>query len=177
MAHTPDGKWISDSNARSYEDMRGQYGAELGRMLESGSAVTDEWNRVLHQIDPDLRLVKAKENAHAPGLTPGFWHVLRKNSIGAPTLICHHREGEYADPDSSLLESLRRNDLWNDRTKRERERSMDELDRQESRRKAREQDERNDEIRERWHAASNPGVSFTGQGGGWRYRAGSPRAA
>src|SRR5688572_18024936 len=174
MAHLPNGKWIPDSTARQYKDMRGQYGAELGAMLESGSAVTEEWNRVLYQIDPDLRLVRAKENADHPGLTPGLYDVLRRNPLGAPTLCSvSGPNGEFNDPDSSLLDALRRMDLWNGRAQRDQARANEELDRQKARQKEREREERQDEIAERWKAASNPGVSFTDVG--WRYRAGAPR--
>ena len=176
MAHLPNGKWIPDSTARQYQDLRQQYGAELGAMLESGSAVTEEWNRVLYQIDPDLRLVKATEHAHFPGLTAGLYHVLRRNPLGAPTLLAvSGPNGEFKEPDSSLLDALRKQDLWNDRVSRDRSRALEELDRQKARRMQFEKEERQDEIAERWKAASNPGVSFTGKG--WRYRAGAPRAA
>jgi hypothetical protein len=178
VGHTPNGKWIPDSTARAYADLREQYGAELGVMLESGSAVTEEWNRVLYQVDPELRLVKAKENAHFPGITPGLYHVLRRNALGAPSIIpLQGPEGEFREPGSWMLDMLAEGDLWNDRTARERRRVGDELNRQKARRMAREKEERHEEILERWHAASGPGVSFANQGQGWRYRAGAPRSA
>lgn len=175
MAHLPNGKWIPDSTAREYSDLRALYGAELGRMLESGSAVTEEWNRVLYQIDPELRLVKARESADFPGLTPGFYHLVRRNALGAPSLIPVERDGEYTDPDSSMLEKLRENDLWNDRVAKDRRQVAEELERQRQHAKAREKEERHDEIAERWKAVSNPGVSMA-SAGKWRYRAAAPRA-
>lgn len=176
MAHLPNGKWIPDSTARQYEETRGHYGAELLQALEPGSAVTEEWNRILYQVDSELRLVKARPNADFPGILPGLYHVLRRNSLGAPSIIPVERDGQFVEPDSSMLQMLAEGDLWNDRVAKDRRHAMEELDRQTARRKEREREERHDEIAERWKAASNPGISMTGRGGGWRYRAAARRA-
>lgn len=53
---------------------------------------------------------------------------------------------------------------------------MEELDRQQAHRNERQREERHDEVNERLHAYNNLGVSMTGVGNGWRYRAGAPRA-
>jgi hypothetical protein len=176
MAHLSNGMWVPDSTARQYRDMRGEQAAELGEMLEAGVAgVLDDWNRVLKQIDPDLQLVKAKENANTPGLKPGYYHVLRRNPLGSPTVLVHEGpDGEFLDPDSSLLEMLRRGDLWSDEALRDREARLRELERQRDRRRELERQERRDEVEDRLKAANNPGVSMT-RAGSWTYRAGAPR--
>jgi hypothetical protein len=179
LAHLPNGVWIPDQAARQNEAARSEQIAELHRMVEDGTqAVLDEWNRILYQIDSDLRMVRAKENVALPGLKPGFYHVIRPNPVGPPFIHpVESDEGEFREPGSWLLDELRASDQWNPSVGRARERKMQELDRQKQRAREREREERLDEVNERWKAASNPGVSFSKQGKGWRYRAGARRVA
>jgi hypothetical protein len=178
LAHLPNGAWISDAAERRNRATVSEHKAELYLMLEQApTPVTEEWNRILYQVDAELRLVRAQESASAPGIVPGYYHVLRRNDLGPPTPIpVQGPDGEYREPGSWLLDQLAESDLWNGRSQKDRERAYQELTRQKARRKERETEERRDEIKERWKAASNPGVSFS-DAGPWRYRAGARRAA
>jgi hypothetical protein len=179
VAHLPNGAWLSDANERQNQATVSEHKAELQKMLEQApTPVTEEWNRILYQIDPQLRMVRAQESACAPGIVPGYYHVLRKNDIGPPTPIpLAGHDNEFLEPGSWVLEMLQRSDMWSNSAQRERDRVAQELERQRRRAQENEKEERRDEISERWKAASNPGVSFANQGSGWRYRAGAPRAA
>jgi hypothetical protein len=179
VAHLPNGAWISDASERRNQATVSEHKAELQEMLEQApTPVTEEWNRILHQIDPQLRMVRAQESANAPGIVPGYYHILRRNELGPPTPIpLAGHDNEFLEPGSWVLEMLQRSDMWSGSARRERDRVAQELERQRRRAKDRETEERKDEINERWKAASNPGVSFSNRGKGWRYRAGARRLA
>jgi hypothetical protein len=132
----------------------------------------DDWNRELRQIDPYLELVFAPENATAPGLRPGRYHVLRHNP-GAPLSLIpiETPEGEFKEPDSSLLDELRRADLWRDEAVRDRKKRQEALERSERRRKAREFEERQEEIEYRIKVKESPGVLVSDVPWTWRAHA------
>lgn len=134
------------------EQERRQNTAELMRHLDLKGQI-DHWNRLLREIDPDLQLVKAMESTTFPGLKPGYFHVLRTPKDAPPTLIAYETEdGEFLEPDSGLLERLRKGDMWSDRVQaaaRERDRK---LQRAAEREREREREERVDEVMDRlWH--------------------------
>lgn len=169
--------WLPPSERQRRIDRRAEYATSLLVGLAAKERF-DDWNRELKQISPYLELVKAHSQARHPALRPGFWHVLYRPPAGVPTILVHEGpDGEYREPDSGLLEMLRRSDLWSDRSIRERERIDRMLEQSRQRRIEREREERIDEVRQRAKAAVNPGVSFTRVPGGWSYRAGARKAA
>lgn len=118
-----------------------------------------EWNKRLREIDPYLQLVKARENTTLPGLKPAYYHVIRHNPGAPPSiLVVEGPNGEFREPDSGLLEQLRRDDLWSDRSIAERERRERERERAEQHAKEHERSERVDEIHDRLKAKASPGV-------------------
>lgn len=141
--------WLPDS---FYQEQVDEYARDLHQTL-------DDWNRKLKSIDADLQLVKAHDHATAPGLKPGYWHVIRTASGVPPTVIVHEGpNGEYRDPDSGLLENLKRGDMWNDSNRRERERRIKLAKDAEDRQKINERQQIQDELRERVKAIQSPGV-------------------
>ena len=140
-------------------------------MVASHAQMTD-WNRELKRIDERLELVRAHDGAKAPGLKPGYYHVLRHNPGGPPSLIAVEDEhGNFKEPDSSLFNKLREWDCWDDRVMRDREKRQRQFDEARDRRKKREREEMAEEIIDRYKAQT-PGVSFSNRGKGWSYRAG-----
>lgn len=121
----------------------------------------DAWNVELRKIDPLLALGRAKERAAAPGVIAGYYHLLRFNE-GAPMSVMplHGPDGEFAEPSSQMLETLRAADLQNPRAVRDRQR----LDEQQeaARVKGREtaHEERVEEAMGRWKAATETSVSM-----------------
>lgn len=98
-------------------DERNHYIAGLLTQRELHSKIA-EWNKILKDIDSALELIKAPENAHHPALRPGYWHVIRHSGGEVPPAVLVHEgpEGEYMEPDSSLLERLRKGDMWSNRS-------------------------------------------------------------
>jgi hypothetical protein len=131
----------------------------------------EAWNQELKQIDERLELVRAHDTAKAPGLKPGYYHVLRHNPGGPPSLIAvEGPKGEFREPDSSLFERLKSWDCWDDRVLRDREERQRKLEVARERQQRREHEDRLDEAMLRLKAYSSPGVSMTNQGKGWRHR-------
>lgn len=103
------------------------------------------FDQALKDFDPLLDLVKASENSDDPDLVPGYWHVRRRNAIGFDTyLAITGPDGEFAEPNSGIIEQLRRDDLqrpgaWDE--------LMDRLDREEAAYRRKVLDERS-QIRE-----------------------------
>lgn len=152
-------------------------------MVESARARADylKWfDRELKQIDSRLSLERARTDVNAPGLVPGYWHIVRDNTeFGAPKSmypIMDH-EGGFLEPSSAVLEHLKRNDLQRpgamDDLRRREQRARDEL----AKAKERLHGERIAEIADRIKAYDSPGVSLAKTNRSWSYRARAKRAA
>jgi hypothetical protein len=116
----------------------------------------------LQRLDPYLSLVKASESADQAGLTPGFWHVQRKNPETMPTYIpLTDDKGGFAEPQSHHLEMLRRADLQRPGAFEEFKRRQDERVREMERRKADQAEQRRTEIAERISHLDVPKVSMS----------------
>lgn len=125
-------------------------------------ATMDYWTRELQKIDPRLMMIKAKDSTTVPGMKPGFFHVLRVNEGAPPSLIpLETPDGEFKEPDSSVFDLLRRNDLWNREAVHDRKRMTREAVDAERRRREREQNARAEELRERVKAMMSTSVSMT----------------
>lgn len=138
--------------------------------------------RELRALDPALSCVWVKENvpehvAERHGMVPGRWHVRRENQ---PPAEPSYKPivgplNEYREPDSGVLEELRRQDMWNPEVAA---RYFGETKRKEAERErdaARVREARREDIALNVKAKLNPGVSFGD--GRWSYRAGAKRAA
>lgn len=139
-------------------DERDRYFAGLVEQTDLHRTL-EEWNRLLGEIDERLMLVKADENSHHPALKAGYYHVIRDNGHAPPSVIVHEGpDGEFLEPNSSLLERLRAGDMWSDRSLKELERKKRKLQRAAEKRREREKEDRIEEVLDRAKAAWNPGV-------------------
>lgn len=153
--------WVPPSVTAEMMEERRAHTAEALRQLELRNELRD-WNRQLKEIDSRLELVKAREDTTFPGLKPGYYHVVRHNEGAAPSFIVHEGpNGEFREPDSGLFERLRRGDMWNDRAMRDASERDRKLQAAAERQRAREREERVEELMDRAKAAWNPGVRVT----------------
>ena len=163
--------WLPPSERERREEAAHAYAAEVDRQAGIRS-VQQEWDRLLADIDPRLRLRKAQEGASLPGLKPGYWYVIRHQDVGPPHLICHEGEnGEYRDPDAELLDKLRHWDTWDDRVQRDRDRRHERIRTAYERQKEREREARLDEALVLLKALESPSIRFGGKG--WTAKAGA----
>ena len=139
------------------------------------SAEWQHMDRQLKELDPQLSLVYVPERVPvtaAPGILPGRWHVKRasEGELDLYIPICG-AQGEYRDPDSGIVEELRRRDLWKRevwdemRTKNKRDEAARE------REQATKDEERAEDFALAVKAHANPGVAFGVKG--WTPKAGA----
>lgn len=139
------------------------YNMERERLAERHAGL--QWfDRQLKEIDPNLELVRVKENSPgAPNMKPGFWHARITDPVTGwkdyfpltgPT-------GEFSEPHSGHLESFRRGDLRAPGAMEERRRRW--AAEEETNRKAAEAAKlaAREEFALRLKAKVNPGVSFS----------------
>jgi hypothetical protein len=122
----------------------------------------DFWNRELRQIDDRLELVWFDENVDIVGVVPCRYHLIRRNDPPAPVSVIPITgpDGEFIEPNSALFDRLRAADLWNDEARRDRQKRHEELIRRKRRQQERETEERQEEILERYLAATRTQVSL-----------------
>lgn len=147
--------WLPPAVSAELLDERHQYEAEIARAVESLHGKLDYWNGLLREIDPHLQLVKAQDDTEVVGLRPGYYHVLR-DAPGAPPMLEVHEgpNGEFREPDSGLLEKLRKGDMWNSRAMKARADRQLQAAASKERARERESEERADELIDRWNAAN-----------------------
>lgn len=121
---------------------------ELETMRVMGTL--EQFNKELREIDPYLKLVKAKETTTVQGLKPGYYHLVRYEP-GFPAYIkpVQHDNGEYREPDSSVFEMAMLDDMWNDRTRKALREARKKADEARKRQKERESMDRAREFDER----------------------------
>ncbi len=127
-------------------------------MMHATGGVLDHWNTELRKIDRNLRLMQATPNADAPGVLPGFYHLvrLRDNIEGTFMWVQPLRGpgGEFIEPTSAMLDALRESDLQNARAVYDRHRADERRAREAENAQIREDEDRIDEGVERLHAAT-----------------------
>ncbi len=112
--------WLPPSVSRDLAAETAQQKADVAHAAIRDASM-DFWNRELKQLDERLELIKAREDASVAGLTPGFWHVMRHNPDGPPSLLpLTGDHGEFVEPTSRMLDLLRSGDLQNERAMRAR---------------------------------------------------------
>lgn len=147
--------WIPPTVSRELNDHVREVAAVTLGMFTFDGPVCGVWNPELRRIDEFLRLGRAREKAMAPGVMPGFFHLIRVNP-GAPLSVTPLTgpSGEFVEPSLAMLENLKAADLQNAAVVRERKR-QDRL-REESKRRAKENDRtvRREEIMDRWKSGT-----------------------
>ena len=153
--------WVPPKVAKDLLGARQEQAAALAQQVELHKTF-DEWNRELRAIDKNLQLVKAPPGANYPGLKPGYWHVVRDCGDAPPRIIVHEdpETGEYRDPDSSLLERLRKGDMWSNRSMYEASQHDKRLQEAAERRRAQERHDRVEEVMERYDSSRRLSVGI-----------------
>lgn len=153
--------WVPPKVSQELKDGTRRHNAEVLDMFWLNTPVCSEWNRELEQLDPRLRLAQAKPDAHAPGVKPGYYHLLMVN----PDQPLTHNpltgpDGEFVEPSSRMLETLRSADLQNARAVLDRARRQERAERDSERQEERDGEAQQQELVERWRAVSETSVSM-----------------
>jgi hypothetical protein len=152
--------WVPPRVSDEHLESTRAYNASLLQMFEFDLPLCDTWNPVLRSIDPLLRIGKARERAHAVGVRPGFWHLLRLNDTGPYSVTTIHVNGQYAEPTQSMLDALRDMDLQNNRVIADQRRQREAEARAKERERERDTEERLEEMQDRWNAVTRAQVSM-----------------
>lgn len=145
------------------EQAREEYRALLWPLFDFEGEVCQHWNLELRKLDPHIKLGRAKPMAYAPGLPvkPGYYHFLRDNPGAPPTVAAiTGPNDEFIEPDSSLLERLKANDLQRPGAMRERLERERRAEAERERDKERELAGWTEEAVERWNAGTRTFVSM-----------------
>lgn len=134
----------------------------LGSMHMVGG-ILDYWTAELKKIDPNLRLMQAREHANCAGVIAGFYHFVRLREPGRDEKLMviplrHPATNEFVEPTSDMLEALKMCDLQNDQIREAQRVEAMRLIRSQERAAENEKEERRDEGRERFLAASRTQV-------------------
>jgi hypothetical protein len=145
------GIWTPPNVSRELREESRRHEADLLRHAEVKGKL-DYWNEEAYKVDPHVEIIKAKENAHQPGLRPGYYHFLiRKPGAPASVIPIEYPNGSFRDLDSGIFELLKESDVWSSEhayRRKERERALE-------RAKERDTEERRAELAERiTHALS-----------------------
>lgn len=136
---------------------------EQRQLVEEFYSVSDKlehFNRELQKIDPHLRVVLAKPSTTVQGLRPNFYHIIRlRPGHGTYIKVIEGPNGEWRDLDSSVFDLVAEDDLWNDRTQRERRQRARRAEEARRRQRQRDAEARAREFDERWHSATHVAVS------------------
>jgi hypothetical protein len=145
-----------------WEAQRAHQRATVERLLDFDDPVCREWRPVLEQVDPYLRLGRARPQAYEPefNVRPGFYHWVRMNPTAAPTVepITGPDGESFTEPDSSLLDRLRGNDLQDPRAYAALIAKHEQRELAREREQEADREEINREVLERWAAASRTQV-------------------
>lgn len=146
----------------------------VGRLRDRGAEL-HAFDKALKDIDPRLSLVRASEQATAPGLTPGYWHIRRQNDPPAMDsyLILTDPDGNFVEPHSGHLEWLRGCDLQRAGALDDLQKQQFAKERERQKQRALAQEQRMEEFATRYKAKANPGVLFSDTP--WTWRAGAKR--
>lgn len=129
-----------------------------------------EANSVCKEFNPELRKIDAHlEMVYWPMLAPqidgfanGCYHIIRHNPDAAGSVEpLVDENGDYKEPGSWVFDMLRRGDLWNDQVRKDRERAIKRAHDALERAKAREAEDRAEELRDRLNAAMRTSISMT----------------
>lgn len=161
--------------SREHREGTIQHRAASLSMLYSDE-VCRTWDRELRAIDDRLHLMRAKDNAHALNVRPGFYHLVRLND-GAPIMVhpLTGPAGEFVEPASQLLDALRACDLQNHQVVRARMAHDELAAKRRERAKANEGEDRVAEGVERWKAVSRTQVLMSPDVGWAQNAAGQKR--
>lgn len=150
--------WTPPKVSRELREGTRGWEACVKSVLMFHGTVQDHWNVELKKIDPNLRLVRAYDNAtDVAGVMAGFYHLVRLRDPMTPGMLLivplRGPSGEFIEPSSGMLDGLRACDLQNERVNRARQADAERTAASIERAAAREEEERIDEGVERYNAA------------------------
>lgn len=149
-----------------YVQAREEFEAEMRQRLAYGElarvkGVLDEFNHELKRIDSKLELVRAPADCGTTGMKPHYYHVVRWNEGAPPTFfVVEGEHGEFVEPTSRVFDKLREGDLWDPQVMRRIRQARSDAEAASAKLRAREQAERQEEIRERVAAVTRSQVSM-----------------
>lgn len=156
--------WTPPTVSRELQDNTRAFIAEIAASARR-DAICDYWDAELQKIDPKLTIIQAQDNAEAVGLRPGYWHIIRDCTPGPPSILpLIGPEGEFVEPNSSILDMLREGDLQNERAMEARRKQDEESARRRVRDRERAHEDRVGEMMERWEHVMVPKVGMSGNG-------------
>ena len=152
--------WIPPSRDRNL-DRRNQFAAQLQSMVGGVKETLDHFTDLLKQKDPYLEMVFFPPTAKAPGVVPGRFHIMRHNPGAPPSLFPLLAEnGGFRMPASGDVERMDELDLQNPRVRHAREKAERELEIAEQRQKQREDEQRWEELCDRYNANFRTSISM-----------------
>lgn len=159
--------WTPPKVSKELRESRRQLDADILASLEPGDP-PEPWNSQLKELDPRLYLARARGiiRAGVP-MKPGYWHVLRDNSdrdAGLSVTPVEDAVGGFCEPNSRLIEMMRRNDLQRPGAIQERENYRLRREFEEKRQHAAWLDDKVQEGVERWEAGNRAFVGWTPEG-------------
>lgn len=133
----------------------------LEHLLDFDDPVCKQWNKHLHELDPRLRMGRGKPIVKTGwGVIPGYYHWFRDNETAAPTVtpITTPEQG-YREPDSGVLEDLKRSDLQNPAVFARLLKQRAAAEKAEKKAKQEAREARQQEIYERWQSGNRTQIS------------------
>lgn len=153
---------VAEIQKQEWAERRARFRAKLDALLDFDDPVCRQWNPHLRELDPLLRMGRARPMAYEPGwaIVPNYYHWVRDNPTAPPSVTpITGPDEEWAEPDSRVLDMLRRNDLQNPLVFAAMLEQYDRQQKAEEKQEQVEDEERQREILERWQAASRVQVS------------------
>lgn len=153
--------WVPPKVDRKLKEESNAYTASVESMVDRFRGILSEYTARLKEIDPHLELIFARPNAAAAGLVPGRYHVMRHNPGAPPSLmVVEGPNGEFIEPGSRLLDEVRAKDMWSPEAVRDRERARARREYEREMERQRETELRQQELLERWRAATQTSISM-----------------
>lgn len=132
-----------------------------------------DFDRQLKELDENSELVRAHEQADAPGMIPGYWHVRHTDPVTGwqAYIALKGPEGQFSEPHSGHLEMMREADLQRSGGFEDLMRRVDREEEEDRKRQLWTRGELSQEFAERYLNKTRPSVSMAAVAGGWRNRA------
>lgn len=153
--------WVPPRVSRELQDQTRQYAHEIA----STSRVDEtcrRFNKDLRDMDPYLEMVFFPEGLPLPaGAVPGRYHLTYRAPAAPATLISlTGPNGEFIEPTSGVFKKLAQGDMWSNVNRKERDRRARVAERAAERAKRREDEDRLEELKDRFNAAFRTSVSM-----------------
>lgn len=160
-------KTLREIEKEKWVRQRAEHRALAARLLDFDDPVCQEWTPHLRDIDPLLALGRGRNRAYGDGVEigvrPGYFHIVRRNDTAPWTIhAITGPDGEsYMDPDSGMLEDLKRSDLQNPKVCADLIAAQEEREARREREIENERAELNEDVLERFKAGTRAQVSMS----------------